>query len=117
VADDPGASPTPPEKPSPDGGVITTTVEQLEGIVEKIVDKLLGDPETPAESGKPQADPEKPKTDRETETDLRGQVANAVSELERERQHVKEHADLKAKIPQPPEAEVLPWRKKLWGGE
>jgi hypothetical protein len=79
------------------------------------VDEILGEGDDPDDKAQPPSDPEKPKTDRETELSLREQVQAAVAELNREQAHVKEHADLKAKIPQPPEAEVKPWRHSIWG--
>ena len=108
--------PEPPKAPTQDGNVITTTLEQLEGIVEKIVDKLLGDDDQSDDKVKPKDDSDAPKTDRETERTLRQQVADAVAELDRERSHEREHADLKAKAdPKPPEAEVKSWKHSVWG--
>lgn len=104
--------PTPAETPS--DGVITTTVAQLEGIVEKIVDNLLGEGDPPDDKMEPPpSGDDHPKTDREKEQSLRDQVKSAVAELERERRHDKEHEELKT--PKPPQAEVKPWRHQLWG--
>lgn len=108
--------PAPAPEDPPKDGVITVAIDQLEGIVEKIVDKILGDPNSPDDDqGKPDnADHDEPRTDRETERSLRDQVKSAVAELERERQHDKEHEELKRR-PEPPLPEVKPWRNKIWG--
>lgn len=82
--------------------------ERLRKILPSILDEFLGTEDK--EPDKPQ-----PKTDREVELSLRDQVKQAVSELERDRAHEKEHEALRAGPPPAPEPEVKPWRQRLWG--